>query len=96
MATRKKKITTLAPLDTTPMQVFRPHGNGINGTQVFYVAPATLSADLDRWEWRHQEDNSPRVLPVRFVEGVATVEACIGEAMIKNGQAFATAAKANK
>lgn len=40
---RSKKAATLAPLDSTPMQVFRKHGDGVNGTNTLYVAPATLS-----------------------------------------------------
>jgi hypothetical protein len=96
MATRKKKAAPLAPLDNSPMTVYRPHGNGINGSQPVYIAPATLSPDLDRPEWRHREDNTPVVLTVRFVEGVATVETSVGEAMVKAGLAFATAKQANK
>ena len=92
---RSKKAAS-APLDNSPMTVYRPHGNGVNGSMTYYVAPASLSPDLDRPEWRHLEDNTPRVLPVRFVEGVATVEACVGAAMIKAGLAFATAKQANK
>jgi hypothetical protein len=66
-----RNAATLAPLDSAPMQIFRPHGNGMNGSMTFYTAPATLSADLDRPEWRHREDGSPRVMPIAFFEGCA-------------------------
>lgn len=93
--TRKKSAPAPAVLDTTPTTIYRKHGDGINGSMTLYTAPAAMLPHLSGAQHRHP-DGSPVVQGVVFVEGVAHVEAWLAAAMIKDGLAYATAAKAMK